>query len=138
MVVFDKTGTITEGKPRVTDIIPANGWKRERLLQIAASAERLSEHPLGEAIVFAAKENNLQLFEASQFEAISGYGIEAVINGQKVLVGNKKLMKDKGIEIDLLLGYRKAFTAGKDTYICSTKREVCWDHSSIGCDKAKC
>jgi len=103
MVVFDKTGTITEGKPRVTDIIPANGWERERLLQIAASAERLSEHPLGEAIVFAAKENNLQLFEASQFEAISGYGIEAVINGQKVLVGNKKLMKDKGIEIDLLL-----------------------------------
>jgi len=107
MVVFDKTGTITEGKPRVTDIIPANGWERERLLQIAASAERLSEHPLGEAIVFAAKENNLQLFEASQFEAISGYGIEAVINGQKVLVGNKKLMKDKGIEIDLLLDIEK-------------------------------
>ena len=107
MVVFDKTGTITEGKPRVTDIIPANGWKRERLLQIAASAERLSEHPLGEAIVFAAKENNLQLFEASQFEAISGYGIEAVINGQKVLVGNKKLMKDKGIEIDSLLDIEK-------------------------------
>jgi len=107
MVVFDKTGTITEGKPRVTDIIPANGWERERLLQIAASAERLSEHPLGEAIVFAAKENNLQLFEASQFEAISGYGIEAVINGQKVLVGNKKLMKDKGIEIDSLLDIEK-------------------------------
>jgi len=107
MVVFDKTGTITEGKPRVTDIIPVNGWKREKLLQIAASAERLSEHPLGEAIVFAAKENNLQLFEASQFEAISGYGIEAVINGQKVLVGNKKLMKDKGIEIDSLLDIEK-------------------------------
>ncbi len=81
MVVFDKTGTITEGKPKVTDIIPANGWESERLLQIVASAERLSEHPLGEAIVAAAKEKNLQLFEASQFEAISGHGIEAVVDG---------------------------------------------------------
>lgn len=106
-VVFDKTGTITEGKPKVTDIIPANGWESERLLQIVASAERLSEHPLGEAIVAAAKEKNLQLFEASQFEAISGHGIEAVVDGQTILVGNEKLMKDKGIEIDFLLDVEK-------------------------------
>lgn len=101
-IVFDKTGTITEGKPKVTDMISANGFDEERLLQIVASAEKLSEHPLGEAIVAAAKENNLELSEASQFEAISGHGIEAEIDGQKVLVGNKKLMSDRGIEIGLL------------------------------------
>ncbi|ADQ05501.1 heavy metal translocating P-type ATPase [Caldicellulosiruptor owensensis OL] len=106
-IVFDKTGTITEGKPKVTDIIPANGWERERLLQIVASAERLSEHPLGEAIVAAAKEKNLQLHEASQFEAISGHGIEAVVDGQKILVGNEKLMQDKGVEIGFLLDVEK-------------------------------
>ncbi|WAM36683.1 heavy metal translocating P-type ATPase [Caldicellulosiruptor acetigenus] len=113
MVVFDKTGTITEGKPKVTDIIPANGWESERLLQIVASAERLSEHPLGEAIALAAKEKNLQLFEASQFEAISGHGIEAVVDGQKVLVGNIKLMKDKGIDIPMLLDVEKLTVEAK-------------------------
>lgn len=106
-VVFDKTGTITEGKPKVTDIIPAEGWDEERLLQIVASAERFSEHPLGEAIVAAAKQKNLQLFEVGEFEAISGHGIEAVVDGKKVLVGNKKLMEDKGIEIESLLDIEK-------------------------------
>uniref|UniRef100_A0A7C5V5G7 Copper-exporting P-type ATPase n=1 Tax=Caldicellulosiruptor owensensis TaxID=55205 RepID=A0A7C5V5G7_9FIRM len=106
-IVFDKTGTITEGKPKVTDIIPANGWEKEKLLQIAASAERFSEHPLGEAIVFAAKERNLKLFEVSQFEAISGHGIEAVVDGKKILVGNEKLMQDKGVETGFLLDVEK-------------------------------
>ena len=106
-IVFDKTGTITEGKPKVTDIIPANGWEKEKLLQIAASAERFSEHPLGEAIVFAAKERNLKLFEVRQFEAISGHGIEAVVDGKKILVGNEKLMQDKGVETGFLLDIEK-------------------------------
>lgn len=106
-IVFDKTGTITEGKPKVTDIIPANGWEKEKLLQIVASAERFSEHPLGEAIVFAAKERNLKLFEVSQFEAISGHGIEAVVDGKKILVGNEKLMQDKGVETGFLLDVEK-------------------------------
>lgn len=101
MVVFDKTGTITEGKPRVTDIVPADGISGIDLLAIAASAEKGSEHPLGEAIVNGAAERNLNLFNSEEFEAIPGEGIEVVVGGRKVLVGNKKLMEKRNIEITL-------------------------------------
>lgn len=101
MIVFDKTGTITEGKPVVTDIIPAGGISDEELLKISASAEKGSEHPLGEAIVNSALERNLSLFPAEKFEAIPGQGIEVVVNGKKVLIGNRKLMEDRKIELTL-------------------------------------
>lgn len=101
-IVFDKTGTITEGKPEVTDIITTAGVKREHLLQIAASGEKGSEHPLGEAIVRGAEMERLEFKKVEQFEAIPGHGIEVVIDGIHVLIGNKKLMDNRSISLEEL------------------------------------
>ncbi len=100
-IVFDKTGTITEGKPVVTDIITTGSIGQNDLLQISASAERGSEHPLGEAIVNSAKDKNLELLNAESFEAIPGHGIKVVVGGKEILLGNKKLMDDRNIMITL-------------------------------------
>jgi Cu+-exporting ATPase len=101
-IVFDKTGTITEGKPKVTDIIIKEGVNENTLLQIAASAERGSEHPLGEAIVKAAEERGLDDLKVNHFNAIPGHGIEVEIENMKVLLGNKKLMKERQIDLKQL------------------------------------
>lgn len=101
-IVFDKTGTITEGKPEVTDIITAPGITRERLLVIAASAEKGSEHPLGEAIVRGAEKEKLEFIKTDNFEAIPGFGIEVEIDGIHTLIGNKKLMDEKNISLESL------------------------------------
>jgi len=98
-IVFDKTGTITEGKPEVTDVLTAKGITREHLLQIAASAEKGSEHPLGEAIVRGAEKEAIEIKAVEQFAAIPGYGIEVVVDGLNILIGNKKLMDDRGIAL---------------------------------------
>lgn len=100
-VVLDKTGTITEGKPVVTDILTTEGIDKTELLRLSASAEKGSEHPLGEAIVNMAEQENLDLTKADSFEAIPGKGIEVVIQGKKILLGNRKLMNDRNIEITL-------------------------------------
>lgn len=100
-VVLDKTGTITEGKPVVTDILTTEGIDKTELLRFSASAEKGSEHPLGEAIVNMAEQENLDLTKADSFEAIPGKGIEVVIQGKKILLGNRKLMNDRNIEITL-------------------------------------
>lgn len=97
-IVFDKTGTITEGKPVVTDIV-TKGKEKEILLALAASAEKGSEHPLGEAIVRAAMEKNIELKSLESFNAIPGHGIEVVIENESILLGNLKLMKEKSIDI---------------------------------------
>lgn len=99
-IIFDKTGTITEGKPEVTDIVAVNGMSEEELLILAASAERGSEHPLGEAIVHGAEKKDLSLFKTQTFNALPGHGIEVTIENQWLLLGNKKLMIDHGISID--------------------------------------
>ena len=93
-IVFDKTGTITEGKPKVTDIITAEGISETELLTLSASAEKGSEHPLGEAIVNSAEEKGLAFLKTETFNAIPGHGIEVTINGQHLLLGNKKLMDE--------------------------------------------
>lgn len=98
-IVFDKTGTITEGKPKVTDIITSQNISQDELLRLAASAEKGSEHPLGEAIVNGAVERNLDLSKTDSFEAIPGHGIEVSIEGSTLLLGNKKLMDDKKIDL---------------------------------------
>lgn len=98
-IVLDKTGTITEGKPEVTDIITTQEVERQRLLQIAASGEKGSEHPLGEAIVRGAEKEKLELLKVEHFEAIPGHGIEVILEGVEVLIGNKKLMDNRGISL---------------------------------------
>lgn len=98
-VVLDKTGTITEGKPVVTDIITNGHLTEADLIQIGASIEKPSEHPLADAIVEKAKTLNLQLKEIESFNSISGMGIEATIDGQAYIAGNLALMMDKNIDL---------------------------------------
>lgn len=100
-IIFDKTGTITEGKPVVTDIITTEIIDETELLLLAASGEKSSEHPLGEAIVNSAIERNLDLVAVESFEAIPGQGIEVKIKGRRIMLGNKKLMEDRKVEITL-------------------------------------
>jgi len=101
-IVFDKTGTITEGKPEVTDIIATPGSSKEQLLQIAASVEKGSEHPLGEAIVRHAENQSIEFLEVENFEAIPGHGIKASVEDTDALIGNKKLMDDRNIPLESL------------------------------------
>ena len=98
-VVLDKTGTLTEGKPRVTDIIPANGATESQLLQIAASIEKPSEHPLAEAIVVRAGEAGLSLKNVADFRAVPGRGVIAAIDGQQYLAGSLAFMQDHRIDV---------------------------------------
>ncbi|WP_303869150.1 heavy metal translocating P-type ATPase [Acetobacterium wieringae] len=98
-IVFDKTGTITEGKPEVTDIVTTNGIERDWLLQIAASAEKGSEHPLGEAIVRGAEKESLEMRTIDTFKAIPGYGIEVEVDGSRLLLGNRKMMDQNSISL---------------------------------------
>lgn len=98
-IVFDKTGTITEGKPVVTDLLTYQGMTEEGLLTLAAAAEVGSEHPLGQAIIERAKENGLVLPESNNFNAIPGHGIQVFVEGQKVLFGNQKLMAENNIPL---------------------------------------
>ena len=99
MVVLDKTGTITEGKPQVTDILPAQRVEVPSLLLVTASAEHASEHPLGQAIVARARQENLALLEVEQFENLPGRGIRAVMEGRTYHIGNRRLMEEVPVEL---------------------------------------
>ncbi len=99
-IVFDKTGTLTKGKPGVTDILHADGYKEDEILKLAAIAEKGSEHPLGEAIVSKASEKGLEILDPENFEAIPGQGVKAKFDGNEILLGNRKLMKNNGINFE--------------------------------------
>lgn len=101
-IVFDKTGTITEGRPEVTDIAVTGIIDKTLLLQLAASAEKSSEHPLGEAIVRGAEKQGLETLKLESFKAIPGYGIEVTIDNKQILLGNRKLMQNREISLELL------------------------------------
>lgn len=98
-VVLDKTGTLTEGHPIVTDVLPALGVLRNPFLKKAASIEALSEHPLAEAVVSYAKEKDIALYDAENLSATAGQGIEADVDGKHILGGNLKLMQERGIDL---------------------------------------
>jgi len=99
-VLLDKTGTLTRGEPGVTDVVAAPFSSPEEVLRLSASAEHSSEHPLGEAVVKAALEKKLELSPYSDFNAIPGQGIEAIVEGKKLLLGNLKLMEDRGFSLN--------------------------------------
>ncbi len=99
-IVLDKTGTVTQGQPSVSTLITANAWTEESLLQYAASLEQGSEHPLAEAIIDEAKSRQLSLLAVTQFSAIAGLGIEASIEGRSALLGNRRLMNERTIDIE--------------------------------------
>lgn len=99
-IIFDKTGTITKGQPEVTDIVTFNNYQEDELLRIAASAEKVSEHPLGTAIVNHAEEKGLSLKDTEDFTSITGRGLRARFEGKDVLIGNRRLMEENHIEIN--------------------------------------
>ncbi|MGM0437434.1 MAG: heavy metal translocating P-type ATPase [Bacillota bacterium] len=101
-IVFDKTGTITKGKPELTDIILTSNssFEKEKVLKLAASVESASEHPLASAIVEAAKEKNISLEKINNFKAITSKGVRGKINGKEILVGNERFFKENNIEIN--------------------------------------
>jgi Cu+-exporting ATPase len=103
IVVLDKTGTITEGKPVVTAIETSEGWSENELLKITSSVETNSEHPLAEAVVEASKEKNIELIPIESFEAVSGHGVRALYQQKTVLLGNRKLMNDNGVNLGSLI-----------------------------------
>jgi len=98
-VVLDKTGTITKGEPSVTDVVEGEGFSQEEILRLAASAEKGSEHPLGEAIIKKAKEENVDVQDSTEFNAVPGQGVRASIGGKEVLLGNAKLMEDSNVPL---------------------------------------
>ncbi len=100
VAVLDKTGTITHGEPRVVEVVPAAGARADDVLALAASAEQLSEHPLAEAIVNAAREKSLALEPAQAFEAVAGKGVRATVGGKPVLVGTLRFLRESGIETE--------------------------------------
>ncbi len=102
VVALDKTGTITRGEPSVTDIVPLNNLDTSELLRLAAVAERGSEHPLGQAVVKAAQERGLSLTQPQSFEAESGRGIRAVVDGKVVLVGSPRFIREQGYELNTI------------------------------------
>lgn len=117
-VVFDKTGTITEGIPVVTDI-KTNGIDENDLLLYAAAAEKLSEHPLGDSIVKEANSRNITIPEAENFESISGMGIKAVVNGKQIIIGNEKMMNEYKIKDDFISQITTFANQGKTAVICA-------------------
>lgn len=99
-IVLDKTGTITKGQPEVTDIVPLAGFTETHLVQLAVSAEKNSEHPLAQAIVSYGQQHGIAIIEPESFTAIPGHGIEVKMEGKRILVGTRKLMKDNHIEYE--------------------------------------
>ncbi|WP_264776806.1 heavy metal translocating P-type ATPase [Deinococcus aetherius] len=98
-VIFDKTGTLTEGQPALTDLVPAPGVSETELLHLAASADQPSQHPLAEAIVRGAREQGVALSRVEGFDSIPGQGVQARVEGRRVLIGNRRLMEQEGIAL---------------------------------------
>ncbi len=101
-IILDKTGTITRGQPALTDIVTVGGWDENTLLRLAASAERVSEHPLGTAVVHGAEERGISLTDATKFDSVTGQGIHATVDGHSVLVGNGRLLTATGVDAGVL------------------------------------
>jgi Cu+-exporting ATPase len=98
-IVFDKTGTLTQGTPTVTDVVPLDSVSQSEVLRLAASAEKGSEHPVGQAIVTAARKEGQEPSDPESFQALSGRGVLATVEGKEVLLGNRILMNDNGVQI---------------------------------------
>jgi Cu+-exporting ATPase len=101
-IVLDKTGTLTRGEPGVTDVVAAEGFAEDELLRLAASAERASEHPVGAAVVRHAEARGLTLSAVSNFNALAGHGVDAEVDGRRVLIGNPRLMNERGVSLGVL------------------------------------
>ncbi|MGI8961461.1 MAG: heavy metal translocating P-type ATPase [Bryobacteraceae bacterium] len=117
ILVVDKTGTLTEGKPKVTTIEPASGFSESELLQLAASLEQSSEHPLASAIVAAARDRNISLQKVDAFQSLTGLGVKGNISDHAALVGNRKLLEDSGIDTGHLAAHAESLRADGQSII---------------------
>ncbi|MCL4923031.1 MULTISPECIES: heavy metal translocating P-type ATPase [Streptococcus] len=122
-IVFDKTGTITEGKPQVTDIHLVSAKNREQVLQLAASSEQFSEHPLAQALLQAAQTEKIDLLPASDFQALSGRGLSVTIAEQSIYLGNERLMREKEIDLSQGLAVAEAFARQAKTPVFLANQE---------------
>lgn len=102
-LVVDKTGTLTEGRPKVTALKTVGDFEQTELLRLAATLERASEHPLAAAIVAAAKDRNITLGEASEFDSPVGKGVTGVVDGRKLVIGSHRIMGEAGIDLSALM-----------------------------------
>ena len=109
-IILDKTGTVTEGRPSVTEIVSSDQWGEEDILRWSASIEQGSEHPLAEAIMTAASDRPFTLLEAKSFTAVAGRGVAAVIEGKQVLLGNRQLMQERDVDISAVMDAATALT----------------------------
>ena len=116
-VVLDKTGTLTQGQPQVTDVLPLTGWTPDQLLALAAAAEVNSEHPLGQAIVAGARERDLALPEVTDFQSLTGFGIQVRVDQVTYYLGNRRLMQEQGLDLDQADDQAAALAAGGKTPI---------------------
>jgi Cu+-exporting ATPase len=124
-IVFDKTGTLTEGTPKLTDLFAAHGHEEKEVLFIAATAEKGSEHPLGEAIVKGAEERGISLEKAGNFRSIPGKGVEAYLGEKRILLGTRKLMDENGIPFEDLEPRMRAFEEnGKTAMLAAFENEI--------------
>lgn len=126
-VVLDKTGTLTQGKPQVTDVLPLTGWTPDQLLALAAAAEVNSEHPLGQAIVAGARERELALPEVTDFQSLTGSGIQVRLDQATYYLGNRRLMQEQGLDLGQAEDQAAALAAGGKTPI-----YVANEHELIG------
>jgi len=126
IVAFDKTGTLTVGRPRVTDVVPAAGIDSEDLLRLAAALEQRSEHPLGSAIVDAARATGTQIPNPQAFEAVTGKGIRGTVGGQSVVIGTPALLAEHGIPLPepLADAADRLRAAGKTTVFVASSRAL--------------
>ena len=122
-VVLDKTGTLTQGQPQVTDVLPLTGWTSDQLLALAAAAEVNSEHPLGQAIVAGARERELALPEVTDFQSLTGFGIQVRVDQVTYYLGNRRLMQEQGLDLDQADDQAAALAAGGKTPIYVGTRE---------------
>ena len=116
-VVLDKTGTLTQGQPQVTDVLPLTGWTSDQLLALAAAAEVNSEHPLGQAIVAGARERELALPEVTDFQSLTGFGIQVQVDQVTFYLGNRRLMQEQGLDLSQAEDQAAALAAGGKTPI---------------------
>jgi Cu+-exporting ATPase len=114
-VVLDKTGTVTEGRPAVTRVITVNGWDEQSLLRIAAGVESGSEHPLAAAVVEAARSRHIETAAGSEFNAVAGRGVQALVDGKDVLFGNRRWMEDNGVPLGDLPGQAESLAREAQT-----------------------
>ncbi|HHV23310.1 MAG: heavy metal translocating P-type ATPase [Methanosarcina sp.] len=125
IIVFDKTGTLTEGTPKLTDVLAAGGHEEKEVLLIATTAERGSEHPLGEAIIKEAEERGISPEKAENFSSIPGKGVEAYFEEKKILLGTRKLMEENGISFKELETEMRAFEEnGKTAMLVAFEKET--------------